>query len=116
MRFLFSTLVAFAFFITGLQTEAAQAPSTPVLSQNQVAVNSTPTVKKKKRTVRRKKEKSDLWARTQAQRAKLFKNDFSDSVYPSDPILTNMPGYKTGACKVEPDTRSTAGVRTKCRW
>ena len=108
-------MVLSIFFIE-IESEAAQAPSSHVLSQNQAAVNSPSPPKKKLKRGRRKKEPMDLWAWIQTQRNKLFKSDLSESAYPTDPILTNMPGYKTGACKVEPDTRSTAGVRTKCRW
>jgi hypothetical protein len=59
----------------------------------------------------------DYWARCKKVMSKLFKSDLDDSVYPKEPIITEVPGYKpTGSpCGVQPDARS-AGVRTKCKF
>src|SRR5215471_21602701 len=83
--------------ITALEaTDTSSCPPSSVLPQNTTAVKSSSgrSDAKKSSPHRKKIDNTDYWCRCEKVKGKLFKDDLDDSVYPKEPIMTDLPGYK----------------------
>ncbi len=62
-----------------------------------------------------KKEKTNLWSKTQNLKKKMFQTDQEDSTHPVNPMIMEVPSLKLkdSPCEIQPNM---ASVWTKCKW